>query len=158
MASKPEQKFNPGKEHTRCVRSSSNENSSHLYSLLEFRSRLTDDLTDNKATVKPPGTCVPKHNAQVVTNETFSLMDDTFKLNYEELKDKPMPFMFNLPPQWEGPVDYQTMAGYGALHSGQEDISTSNSDSTSTISLEHFQAGAIYLEHISRSEQLKVSS
>ena len=34
-------------------------------------------------------------------------MDDSFKLNYEELKDKPLPFM--LPPQWERPVDYQTM-------------------------------------------------
>ena len=156
MASKLKQKFNPEKNHTRSVRSYSNENSSHPYSLLEFPSRLTDDLTDNRATVKSPGTCVPQHNAQVVTNETFSLMDDTFKPNYEQLKDKPMPFM--LPPQWEGPVDYQTMAGYGALHSGQEDISTSNSDSTSTIGLEHFQAGAINLEHISRSEQLKVSS
>ena len=154
MASKPEQKFNPEKSHTRSVRSYSNKHSAHLYSQLEFQSRLTDDLTDNRATVEPPGTCVPKYNVQVVTTET--LMDDTFKLNYEELKDKPMPFM--LPPQWEGPVDYQTMAGDGALHSGQEGISTSNSDSTSTIGLEHFQAGAIHLEHISRSEQLKVSS
>ena len=153
MALKPEQKINPRKEHARSVRSYSSENSSYPYSQSEFQSRLTDD---NRATVKPPGICAPRHNVQVVTNETFSLMDDTFELNYEELKDKPMPFM--LPPQWERPVDYQTMTGDGALHSGQEDISTSKSDSTSTIGLEHLQAGAIPLEHISRSEQLKVNS
>ena len=117
--------------------SSSNENSAHLDSQLEFPSRLTDDLTDNRATVKShdvynASTCVPKHNVQVVTNETFSLMDDTFKLNYEELKNKPMPFM--LPPQW---TSYQTMAGDGVVQSSQmEDISTSESDTTSIVGVE----------------------
>ena len=153
MALKPEQKINPEKEHTRSVRSSSNENSAHPYSQLEFPSRLTDGLTDNKATVKSPdvynaSTCVPKHNVQVVTNETFSLMDDTFKPNYAELTNKPMPFM--LPPQW---TSYQTMAGDGVVQSSQlEDISTSESDTTSTIGLE--QAASVERIGI---EQLKVS-
>ena len=52
-------------------------------------------------------------------------MDDC----YEELKDKLMPCM--LFPQWEGPVDYKTMAGDGVALNCQEDISTSESDSTS---------------------------
>ena len=52
-------------------------------------------------------------------------MDDC----YEELKDKLMPF--TLPPQWVGPVDYQTMAGDGVALNCQEDISTAESDSTS---------------------------
>ena len=79
-------------------------------------------------------------------------MDDTFKLNYEELKrDEPMPFM--LPPQWEGTVDYQTMAGAEAIHSGQEDISTSDPESEHT-DLE--EVGVVYMQHISSSENLKV--
>ena len=122
----------------------------HLYSQSEFPPSLMDGLTVNRATGKSLGvynasTCIPKHNVQVVTNETFSLMDDTFKLNYEELKNKPMPFM--LPPQW---TSYQTMAGD---ESNQlEHISTSESDTTSTVGLEQ----AVGVECIGI-EQLKVS-
>ena len=118
---------------------------------MEFRSRLTDDFPDNRATVKPPdvydtSTFVPKHITQVVASENFNLIDD-FKLNYEELKDVPMTF--------EEPLNYQTMARSGIVQSGQEDVSTSENDNTSTISLE--QDGVIYMEVINCSEQLKVS-
>ena len=47
------------------------------------------------------------------------------------------------------------MAGDGIVQSGQEDVSTSENDSTSTISLE--QDGVIYMEVINCSEQLKVN-
>ena len=150
MALKPEQKINPEKNHTRSVRSSNNKHSTNPYSQLEFPLKQTDDFTVNRATVKSSdvynaSTCVPKHNVQVVTNKSFSLMDDTFKLNYEELKNKPMPFM--LPPQW---TSYQTMVGDGAVQ--LEDISTSESDTTSTVGLE--QAAGVECIGI---EQLKVS-
>ena len=137
MALKPEQKINPEKNHTRSVRSSSNKHSAHPYSQLEFSPKQTDTLTVNRATVKPPdvynaSTCVLKHNVQVVTNETFSLMDNNFKPNCEEFKNKPMPFM--LPPQW---TSYQTMVGDEVVQSSQmEDISTSESGTTSTVGLE----------------------
>ena len=85
----------------------------------------------------------------------MALNDDTFKLKYEELKrDKPMPF--TLPPQWEGPVDYQTMARDGAIHSGQEDISTSDSESEHTVHAGLEEVGVVYVEHFSSSENLKV--
>ena len=146
-----EKKYNPEKEHTMSVRSSNNENSAHSNSQIKLQSGPISDLP---ATVRPPpavyntSSCIPKFTAQVVS----SLMYDTFKLNYEELKDKPMPFMS--PPQWERPVDYQTMAGAEAIHSGQEDISTSDSESKCTVhtGLEE----VAYVEHISSSENLKV--
>ena len=52
--------------------------------------RLTDDFSDARATMKPPGAYnasihVPKHTAQVVTSEKY-------KLNYEELKGRSMTF------------------------------------------------------------------
>ena len=117
---------------------------------MEFRSRLTDDLTDNRATVKPPGlyeasTCVPKHNVQVVTNENFSLTDG-FKLDYKKLTGRPITF--------EEPLNYQTMVGDGIVQSGQEYVSTS-SGSINTNGLE--QDGVIYVETTNCSEQLKVS-
>ena len=154
MALKPVQKINPEKNHVRPVWSCSNENSAHLYSQSEFQSSLTDSLTVNRTTMKPLGvynasTSVPKHNVQVVTNETFSLMDDTFKPNYEELKNNPMPFM--LPPHC---TSYQTMAGDGVIQSSQlEDMSTSENDTSSTVGLE--QAAGV--ERIGV-EQLKVMS
>ena len=111
-----------------------------LNSLHRYKPRVHD--------VYNAGTCVPKHNVQVVTNETFSLMDDTFKPNYEELKNKPMPFM--LPPQW---TSYQTMVGDGVVQSSQlEDISISENDTSSTVGLEQ----AVGVEYIGI-EQLKVS-
>jgi len=42
------------------------------------------------------------------------------KLNYEELMDRLK--TFKLPPQWEGPVDHQSMAEAGFVYSGQEDL------------------------------------
>ena len=42
------------------------------------------------------------------------------KLNYEELEDRMK--TFNLPPQWNGPVDYQSMAEAGYVYTGQEDL------------------------------------
>ena len=42
------------------------------------------------------------------------------KLNYEELDDRMK--TFELPPQWEGPVDYQSMAEAGSVYTGQEDL------------------------------------
>ena len=42
------------------------------------------------------------------------------KLNYEELKDRMK--TFTLPPQWDGPVDYQSMAEAGFVYTGQEDL------------------------------------
>ena len=118
---------------------------------MEFQSKLTDDFPDNKGTVRPPdacnaNTCVPKHNVQVVTNKNFSLTSG-FKLIYEELKDRPMTF--------EGPLNYQTMARDGIVQSGQEYVSTSESDSINTNGLE--QDGVIYVETTNCSEQLKVS-
>lgn len=47
------------------------------------------------------------------------------------------------------------MAGDGIVQSGQEDVSTSENDSTSTTGLE--QDGVIYMEVINCSEQLKVN-
>ena len=66
--------------------------------------------------------------AQVVTSEKY-------KLNYEELKDRPTTF--------EEPLNYQTMAGDDIIQSGQEYVSTSESDSISTNGLE--QDGVIYV-------------
>ena len=42
------------------------------------------------------------------------------KLNYEELEDRKK--TFKLPPQWDGPVDYQSMAEAGFVYTGQEDL------------------------------------
>ena len=42
------------------------------------------------------------------------------KLIYEELEDRMK--TFNLPPQWDGPVDYQSMAEAGFVYTGQEDL------------------------------------
>ena len=42
------------------------------------------------------------------------------KLNYEELEDRMK--TFKLPPQWDGPVDYQSMAEAGFVYTGQEDL------------------------------------
>ena len=42
------------------------------------------------------------------------------KLNYEELEDRMK--TFTLPPQWDGPVDYQSMAEAGFVYNGQEDL------------------------------------
>ena len=42
------------------------------------------------------------------------------KLNYEELEDRMK--TFTLPPQWDGPVDYQSMAEAGFVYTGQEDL------------------------------------
>ena len=42
------------------------------------------------------------------------------KLSYEELKDRMK--TFTLPPQWNGPVDYQSMAEAGFVYTGQEDL------------------------------------
>ena len=42
------------------------------------------------------------------------------KLNYEELGDRMK--TFELPPQWEGPLDYQSMAEAGFVYTGQEDL------------------------------------
>ena len=42
------------------------------------------------------------------------------KLNYEKLEDRMK--TFKLPPQWEGPVDYQSMAEAGFVYIGQEDL------------------------------------
>ena len=149
-----EKKCNPEKEHTMSVRSSNNENSVHPNSQMKLQSRPVNDFP---ATVRPPPIAyntsnnIPKFNAQVVS----SLMDDTLKLNYEEFKrDEPMPF--TLPPQWERPVDYQTMAGDGTVHSGQEDISTSDSESECTTNAGLEEVGVVYAEHISSSENLKV--
>ena len=77
--------------------------------------------------------------AQVVTSEKY-------KLNYKELKDRPMTF--------EEPLNYQTMAGDDIIQCGQEFVST-ESDSISTNGLEQY--GIICVETIYYSEQLKVS-
>ena len=143
MAEKPKKKCNPDKEHM-SVRSSNNENSSHPNSQMKLQSRPT--MRPSPA-VYNTNSYIPKFTTQTVG----SLMDDTFKLNYEELKNKPMPFM--LPPQWERPLDYQKMAGDGAIHSGQEEISTSDSESEHT-NLE--EVGVVCVKHISSSENLKV--
>ena len=42
------------------------------------------------------------------------------KLNYQELEDRMK--TFKLPPQWEGPLDYQSMAEAGFVYTGQEDL------------------------------------
>ena len=42
------------------------------------------------------------------------------KLNYEELEDRMK--TFKLPPQWDGPVEYQLMAEAGFVYTGQEDL------------------------------------
>ena len=42
------------------------------------------------------------------------------KLNYDELEDRMK--TFKLPPQWEGPLDYQSMAEAGFVYTGQEDL------------------------------------
>ena len=42
------------------------------------------------------------------------------KLNYEKLEDRMK--TFNIPPQWDGPVDYQSMAEAGFVYTGQEDL------------------------------------
>ena len=137
------------------LRSSNNENFAHPNSQMKLQSRPINHLP---ATVRPPpamcnaSSYIPKFTTQTVG----SLMDDNFKLNYEELKrDKPTPFM--LPPQWERPVDYQTMAGDGTVHSGHEDISTSDSGNECTVHTGLEDVGVIHVQHISsNSENLKV--
>ena len=126
-----EKKYNTEKEHTMSVRNFNNENSTHPNSQMKLQSRPTNDFP---ATVRPPpavyntSSYIPKFAPQVVS----SLMYDSFKLNYKELKrNEPMPFM--LPTQWERPVDYQTIAEDGATHCGQEDISMSDSASEHTV-------------------------
>ena len=42
------------------------------------------------------------------------------KLNYQELEDRMK--TFKLSPQWEGPLDYQSMAEAGFVYTGQEDL------------------------------------
>ena len=42
------------------------------------------------------------------------------KLNYLSLEDRMK--TFTLPPQWDGPVDYQSMAEAGFVYTGQEDL------------------------------------
>ena len=42
------------------------------------------------------------------------------KLNYEDLEDRMK--TFKLPPQWDGPVEYQSMAEAGFVYTGQEDL------------------------------------
>ena len=42
------------------------------------------------------------------------------KLSYEEFEDRMK--TFKLPPQWEGPLDYQSMAEAGFVYTGQEDL------------------------------------
>ena len=42
------------------------------------------------------------------------------KLNYDEVEDRMK--TFKLPPQWEGPLDYQSMAEAGFVYTGQEDL------------------------------------
>ena len=42
------------------------------------------------------------------------------KLNYEELEDRIK--TFKLMPQWEGPVEYESMAEAGFVYTGQEDL------------------------------------
>ena len=42
------------------------------------------------------------------------------KLNYDELEDRMK--TFKLPPQWEGPLDYQSMAEAGFVYTGQDDL------------------------------------
>ena len=42
------------------------------------------------------------------------------KLNYEELEDRIK--TFKLPPPWQGPLDYQSMAEAGFVYTGQEDL------------------------------------
>ena len=42
------------------------------------------------------------------------------KLSYEKLQDRMK--TFKLPPQWEGPLDYQSMAEAGFVYTGQEDL------------------------------------
>ena len=57
------------------------------------------------------------------SNLMFDAVADTAKgrqLNYEELEDRMK--TFKLPPQWEGPVDYQSMAEAGFVYTGQEDL------------------------------------
>ena len=137
MALKPEKKYNPEKEHTMSVRRS------------KLQSR---PINDFPATVRPP--LAEYNTSSYISKFTAQTVGDTFKLNYEELKDKPVPFM--LPPQWEGPVDYQTMAKDGAIHSGQEDISMSDSESDRTKHACLEEAGIVYMDHISKSENLKV--
>ena len=42
------------------------------------------------------------------------------KLNYKELEDRIK--TFKLPPQWKGPLDYQSMAEAGFVYTSQEDL------------------------------------
>ena len=42
------------------------------------------------------------------------------KLTFEEVQDRMKTFA--LPPQWDGPVDYQSMAEAGFVYTGQEDL------------------------------------
>ena len=42
------------------------------------------------------------------------------KLNYDELEDRMK--TFKLPPEWHGPLDYQSMAEAGFVYTGQEDL------------------------------------
>ena len=42
------------------------------------------------------------------------------KLSYEELEDRIK--TFKLPPPWQGPLDYQSMAEAGFIYTGQEDL------------------------------------
>ena len=61
------------------------------------------------------------NNANVVTKETFHLMDD---LNLQELHDRSILYI------WEAPADYLTIAETGATYTGEEvEISKPKSDS-----------------------------
>ena len=62
--------------------------------------------------------CLPKSNKDAQVHSADPAKGR--KLNYEELEDRTK--TFKLPPQWEGPLDYQSMAEAGFVYTGQEDL------------------------------------
>ena len=131
-------------------------------SQMRYRSRPTDEpADDSRVTVKSTpltgaynaSNYAPNNAANVVSKETFCLLEDSFTPSTKELNDRLMKFL--LPPKW---MEYQAMAGDMAVPSGLEDSSESES---TTTGIEH--AGTIHVlighENISPgSEQMKVST
>ena len=77
------------------------------------------DKGKNKGTVKQSEKMLYL-NPNLVTHVNIADPARGRKLNYEELEDRMK--TFKLPPQWDGPVDYQSMAEAGFVYTGQEDL------------------------------------
>ena len=103
-----------------------NEHSATVYGQIGFNSQPSDDLFDDgghQVTTAHSGTCynvssfTTMNATRVKVLETFNLSNDHCTLNFGNLEDRLVTLM-----QWEGPLDYQSMAEAGFVYCGQEDL------------------------------------